>query len=260
MANSSFFSFLNFRYAPHRIWQVMAALPVIGVVVAVLGPFGSYTGMQLWARIVHFALCFTVIGVGILEGSYLLARRFFAGTWPLWLALLFDLALSCPAAVIVYGSLRIVSPEVLPHIHFIDLIWQNYLVTVMVRLGITGVAIFHARQLEHMTPPAVAADEAWPLADCLPFALRRAPIAALSSEDHYLRVYTTRGEALIHMTMAEAVAILGKGFQVHRSHWVSAAFIRDHRAGQVELTTGLSLPVSRHRRREFEAWLLARPI
>ena len=238
-------------------------MPVIGVLVAVLGPFGSYTGMGFWPRIIHYALCFTVIGVGSLEGAYLLARRFFAGYWPLWGALLFDIVLSLPAAAIVYASLSLVSPNALQHIRFIDLVWQTYLVTLMVRISVTSVALFHARRLEQTPPSPVPAAEVQPLgqplADRLPFALRQAPVVALSSEDHYLRVYTPKGEALIHMTLAEAVDALGDGFQIHRSHWVCAAFIADHAAANVILTTGLSLPVSRHRRKAFEAWLVDVP-
>ena len=177
------FRFLNFHSAPRRAWLAIAILPFVGIVIAVLGPFGSYSGMPLWSRMVHFAVCFTIIGAGILEGSYLVARRFFAGNWPLWAALLFDLALSLPAAAIVYGSLKILAPQILPFIRFTDLIWQNYLLTVMVRLCMTGVAIFRAQQLSQTAPVVTA--ETWPLADRLPFALRRAPIVAVSAEDHY---------------------------------------------------------------------------
>jgi DNA-binding LytR/AlgR family response regulator len=55
--------------------------------------------------------------------------------------------------------------------------------------------------------------------------LRQAPIVALSAEDHYVRVRTDRGQALILMNFANAVAALGPdaGVRIHRSHWVSRA-------------------------------------
>jgi DNA-binding LytR/AlgR family response regulator len=57
------------------------------------------------------------------------------------------------------------------------------------------------------------------------------------------------------MTMAEAVAQLPHGFQIHRSHWVADTAIKDTRNDKVELVTGLSLPLSRHRRKAFDEWL-----
>ena len=73
------FRLLQFRYAPHRSWKALAVLPVLGVLLALAGPFGSYLNMPFWARCAHFALCFTAIGVLIIEGAYRLARHYFLG-------------------------------------------------------------------------------------------------------------------------------------------------------------------------------------
>ena len=52
-------------------------------------------------------------------------------------------------------------------------------------------------------------------------------IIALETEDHYLRVHTTSGSALILMRMADAVALLDPrlGAQVHRRWWVAQAAV-----------------------------------
>ncbi len=246
---------LRFSYAPHRPWHYIAALPAAGLVVGLLGPFGSYTGMDLLQRCLHFGLCFTVIGTLVLEGSYLMARQFFAGLLPLWAALAFDVALSVPEAGIIYGSLRILGPGALPYVHFGDLVWQNLLMTLLIRAIVLTAALVRNRQLVQAAPEAVAARPDFPLAEKLPFALKGAGVLALSAEDHYLRVYTTRGEALILMALSEATEVLGGGFQIHRSHWIAGRSLKDYDAGRVHLTTGLSLPLSRHRRKAFEAWL-----
>jgi DNA-binding LytR/AlgR family response regulator len=52
-------------------------------------------------------------------------------------------------------------------------------------------------------------------------------IIALETEDHYLRVHSVGGSALILMRMADAVALLDPrlGTQVHRRWWVAQAAV-----------------------------------
>ncbi|MDV6331645.1 LytTR family DNA-binding domain-containing protein [Asticcacaulis sp. 201] len=248
------FRFLTFRYSPRRSWKALVVLPCLGLLLALAGPFGSYTSMGFWDRCAHFALCFMIIGWMIMEGAYRLARRFFAGHWPLWASLLFDVSLAVPSAAIVWASLHVFGPRALPHVGFIDLIWQNLFLTLAVQAAIVVAALMRDSQLLQADPQP-ATGKVYPLAHRLPFALRRSAVLALSSEDHYLRVYTARGEALIHMTLTEAVELLKDGFQIHRSHWVHDGAVQDYKDNQVELTTGLRLPLSRHRKKAFEMWL-----
>jgi fumarate reductase subunit D len=84
-------------------------------------------------------------------------------------------------------------------------------------------------------------------------------IVALTAELHYLRVYTSRGDALIFMAFGRAVEALEaeRGFQIHRSHWVALAHVVDveQEDGRLVcvLDTGLRLPVSRANRAAFRA-------
>lgn len=89
------------------------------------------------------------------------------------------------------------------------------------------------------------------LSDKLPVRLRTANLIALQSEDHYLRVHTSRGEALILMRLSDAIAAAEEleGTQTHRSWWVARTAI-DHAeksGGRAELTlsNGVTAPVSR---------------
>ena len=89
------------------------------------------------------------------------------------------------------------------------------------------------------------------IGDRLPARLRGAAIEALQAEDHYLRVHTERGSALILMPLSAALAGVAarRGRQTHRSWWVArdAVVASARRGGRASLTlrSGLRVPVSR---------------
>jgi len=90
----------------------------------------------------------------------------------------------------------------------------------------------------------------------LPPELRAAGVSAINAEDHYLRVHTPMGTALILMRFADALQAVQSldGAQTHRSWWVArdavlAAKRTDGRA-TLRLSSGIEVPVSRtHARR-----------
>lgn len=71
----------------------------------------------------------------------------------------------------------------------------------------------------------------------LPAALR-ANILALEAEDHYVRVHTLHGSALVLMRLADAAAMIDSrlGLRVHRSWWVAKDGVR-----AVERTPGRAM-------------------
>lgn len=75
----------------------------------------------------------------------------------------------------------------------------------------------------------------------------RGRVIAINAELHYVRVFTDRGEDLIHYRFRDAAADLEAlgGLQVHRSWCVLAEEIVFRRAQSVELRGGLSVPVGR---------------
>lgn len=76
-------------------------------------------------------------------------------------------------------------------------------------------------------------------------------IIALQAEDHYVRVHTKRGSALVHYRFRDAVQDLchADGIQVHRSFWVRRSAIAQQLVERhnhfVQLDNGLKVPVSR---------------
>jgi hypothetical protein len=89
------------------------------------------------------------------------------------------------------------------------------------------------------------------LTDRLPPALRDAEILAVCADDHYLRVHTARGEALILLRLADAIAELDglEGAQTHRSWWVARPAVVEaswsSRGATLTLKGGVVAPVSR---------------
>lgn len=78
-------------------------------------------------------------------------------------------------------------------------------------------------------------------------------VIALQMEDHYVRVHTPLGNALILMRMADAVADLAQvdGLRVHRSWWAARHAVvsvdRQGRSATLTLSNGLAVPVARDR-------------
>jgi LytTr DNA-binding domain len=88
-------------------------------------------------------------------------------------------------------------------------------------------------------------------AERLPIGLQSARILALSAEDHYLRVHTDAGDALILMRLSDAIAEIeaANGLQTHRSWWVARDAVtsakRSESKGVISLANGVEAPVSR---------------
>lgn len=87
--------------------------------------------------------------------------------------------------------------------------------------------------------------------DRLPPKLKGAVLYAVSSEDHYLRLHTSKGADLILMRLSDAIVELEglEGAQTHRSWWVARDAVEDVRrdGDKVVLVVrgGVEAPVSR---------------
>ena len=107
-------------------------------------------------------------------------------------------------------------------------------------------------QLQRAARPASASERPGAaFLEKLPMKHRNADLYAVESEDHYLRVRTSAGQAMILMRLADAVAMLGgiEGLQTHRSWWVARDGLADvKKDGQriiLVLKDGAEAPVSR---------------
>jgi DNA-binding LytR/AlgR family response regulator len=81
--------------------------------------------------------------------------------------------------------------------------------------------------------------------------VKGAVIYAVSAEDHYLRLHTSKGSELILMRLSDAISELDglEGAQTHRSWWVAREAVesvkRDGDRVTLQLTGGAEAPVSR---------------
>ena len=103
--------------------------------------------------------------------------------------------------------------------------------------------------------------------DTRPGVLARLPahlgtdIHALVAAEHYLRVVTARGEAMILYRLGDAIRDMEAagiaGIQTHRSYWIADAAIANHSRDGSRLTlatpSGLAVPVSRSYRQALKA-------
>ena len=83
----------------------------------------------------------------------------------------------------------------------------------------------------------------------------------IKAELHYLLVITDKGKALLLYNLKDAIDELGDavGMQVHRSWWVAANAVatinRTGRQGELVLTDGQLIPVSRNRLKAVTTWV-----
>jgi len=138
------------------------------------------------------------------------------------------------------------------------------IVSIIIQLALASSAVTAVAPQTAM-PKTAAAPQALPaLLDRLPLD-KRGPLVSLSVEDHYVRIRTTKGEALVLMRLADAIreTPAATGTQVHRSHWVCFDQVqsarRDGDRAILSMTQGPDIPVSRtHVPKIKEAGLLPR--
>jgi len=86
-------------------------------------------------------------------------------------------------------------------------------------------------------------------------------LIAMSAQDHYVSLVTDAGDHLVRISMKDAVADTEaqQGLQVHRSHWVAYAAMRDvEKKGErwfVNLSNNMQIPVSKSKLAEVQAYL-----
>jgi hypothetical protein len=277
--------------------RVLALGLVFGVMLGLLGPFGTYENMAVVERLTFWVLTF-------MSGIMLHVPLYWLGAWvgqewrvPVWLWLPVSACIAAaPMTLMVNGVAAAMFGDIALD-SFSSLYWlvlaislpsqiiNHWVIGRLDQAAMTSQAAQHAATsavspstgspgstpLSAIGAPAAEAAQTEPTPhdggagffSLLPARLGKA-VLCLEMEDHYLRVHTDRGNAMIYMRMADAetrLAGLIEGMRVHRSWWVAREAItgweRDGKTLTLALSTGQKVPVARDRQALVKAagWL-----
>jgi hypothetical protein len=231
----------------------------LAVVMAVIGPFGSYNYMGLGSRLLYFLLVGVSFWLVIVLLAAILGSLDWTERWPLPLRMAIAGFVSAApgTAVIFLVHGWLVQP--IPMRFAPQIFTESAFLAVVLSL-VVGLFVdwrLHAEaDLERARVAALAKPSPGPAPPPTDF-FRRIPPAlgrdllALQMEDHYLRIHTALGSDLILLRLRDAMTELGpeRGLQVHRSWWVAngavASVARSAGRAALVLHNGLQVPVSK---------------
>ncbi|MCW4461198.1 LytTR family transcriptional regulator DNA-binding domain-containing protein [Sphingomonas sp. BT-65] len=239
-----------------RFWAEVGLAVACGFLLALWGPFHTYQSEPLQRLGFWIGLC-AVWCVLMMVVEALVDRS------PLARHLSWSQRLAVKLMLATFPMLLAVAPAIQALFH-VTPAWHKvlhlYPKTLLVGAGMTlvSIAMIGRRPRIHrfvtdaevpVAEPRIAEPVVDALQERLPLHLR-GPILCLQMEDHYVRIHTARGSAMVLMRMGDAVAALGeRGLRVHRSWWVAHAAVKaGGRAGRtlrIELHNGLTVPVSK---------------
>lgn len=236
-----------------RAWAIeLAACLGVGAVLGVIGPFGSFFNDVLIVRVAYWASVFLVCGLAFGLVFRLLAPRAHGAGVPAWAWVpAMALVVAIPLAGVTRAMAAVLWPAIRQSVGPIEWYGQTVLVS-LAYAALYGV-------LRSRAAPAAAPADALggSLKPGAPRILHRLPprlgqdLLCLSMEDHYVRLHTTCGSALVLMSLSQALEEVGglEGLQVHRSWWVARkaveGVVEDGRNLRIRLTGGIEAPVSR---------------
>lgn len=206
-----------------------------GFVLTILAPLGTHNFTFAGRAFYWIGLC---LAGGFGAGVFDLVNNKFKVTSNIWLIALAHSIFSTAAVAAFMFSLF--EASTLPSA-FVTLFYIWVIAIVISCIG----ALIKSRKM----PEVIEAHPA--LYDRLPPKLRSADIYAITSEDHYIRVYTSAGENMILMRLSDAIKETAPlpGLAPHRSWWVGEAGVEStkRKDGKTILTlkNGTIVPVSR---------------
>ena len=269
-----------------KIMIDLTIMTAIGVILALIGPFGSFAE-PLGYRLVSW-VGFSWIGYGLFSPMGPLVDRVSNGLdlprAPLWMAAAAISSFPMTAAVYIMGHL----PGPIP-VPSVERFFSTYPYVFVIGGGVTALFYMLAHRETAPAPgasaapapapgpapdpaptlapppepasealPSEASDPLNPLLDALPAELG-SDIIALEMEDHYVRVHTALGSELVLMRLRDAMVHVSdiEGRQTHRSWWVARGAVedvmREGRNVRLVLARGIEAPVSRAQVSELKA-------
>ncbi len=226
------------KYAS-TFWPFILTALFAGTVLAILAPFGTQAQAPL-LRFLYWVGFILIGGIGVWATDQIIhARNAKSGRFvkALWRSIGASVSVLIATIVLSWVTGRTMT---LPNIFlYLFYIW-------VVAFTICFVATYTDK-------PAVSKNEndTASIFQRLKPALRDSEIYALSAEDHYVRILTSKGEDLVLMRLSDAIkeAAPLPGLSPHRSWWVAEAGVQmiKKNAGKtlIVLKNNMQVPVSR---------------
>lgn len=237
----------------------IAAVAAIGAFLAFTNPFGSTNGLPFWAAYLYWTL---LVAEGWFGGTIIGAvLERFAPRLP---SLVNRVIVTLLIAVLIAATILTVQSALgdsVPRSYWPTL----YVLVLGISIGVAAVGWLVDRAFGDQQPGAVThappagAPATVRFLERLPSKLKGAAIYAVSAEDHYLRLHTSKGADLILMRLSDAIAELEglEGAQTHRSWWVARDAVESARRDGDRMTLvlkgGVEAPVSRPNIRPLRA-------
>jgi hypothetical protein len=234
-----------------RTWREWARNLAIaagaGAVLAFVGAMES-GGAPLAQRLLYWVPL--MIGGGLLGHamSLVVAKIPKANMNPWLFGAILSVALTLPATLVVWGYTNLVFGTRIPLAAFPALIGSVLFLSVA--MTALMIVVNWPGRVTHAPAPG-APTPSVRFAERLPAKVKGAVIYAVSAEDHYLRLHTSKGSELILMRLSDAISELEglEGAQTHRSWWVARDAVestrRDGDRIVLVLKGGAEAPVSR---------------
>lgn len=222
-----------------KLMPLLLTSMTAGVVLTILGPFGT-SRLSFIERAVYWVGLCVAGGLGTAIIDIISSRlNWTLKNWQL------ALGQSIGATLCVTAILFIMfPPNSMPGV-FVTLFYVWVIAIVICSFG----TLMHSRKAVADAPDAN--DKRPDILDRLPPKLRSADIYAISAEDHYVRVHTSKGDEMVLMRLSDAIKEMSPliGEQVHRSWWVAEIGIekaeRKNGKTQIKLKNDVIAPVSR---------------
>jgi hypothetical protein len=272
-------SVVNGRRIRVELTRVLVTATLIGLLLGALGPFGTFERLPPVERFSFWLAC-------ILGGALIQAPLYWLGDWigrerhiSAWAWVPATAILGAAPVTILVNGVAVTLLRVTATDSFFALYPMVLLITLPIQIvthvmlgrrahreALAGPPSTVAQKLEPSPAPGVALGSAGadpsPFFDRVPKRLGR-DLICLRMEDHYLRVYTSAGDALILMKISDAEAELTgiEGLRLHRSWWVARSAVtgwrRDGKTLELTLRNGLAAPVARERQAKVReaGWL-----
>ena len=234
----------------------LAALAGVAVVVGISGPFGTLDAFSLLPRLGYWALVVPLTyGAGFL-GTLAMRPYLPRGPRALTIALRAALAAlgSAIAVALVLGILNTGLGLNLGGARDLALGFAAVYVICLVIETVGTMLHTHAATagIAGTAPKTPALLSRLPLE-------KRGTLLAITAEDHYIIIITTKGREMLLMRLADAMheAAPISGLQIHRSHWVALAGVasvaRLGDGAEALLINGDRLPIARARMNDARA-------